>query len=173
MWDTAGQERYGTLAPMFFRNSVFILLVYSAVDIQSLEKCDHWLDNITDALLLKPEGVPKCLPIVLLVENKCDLKPTRHIVQNEENALMNKMAVMRRRFMKLHNADFIYKHIQCSALTKEGIAPVFDEVYDRLKQVYGEWDKLDQDTKTLYAKKLEVPKNHQPTASSSSWCSLQ
>ena len=157
LWDTAGQERYGALAPLFYRNANIVLLVYSAVDEESLIKCEKWFLEVTESIMNKSPSEQKTMPIMLLVENKCDLKTS---VNSE---VLVKMQEALKRF-KSARADFVFEHIQCSALSREGIAKVFETIINMVKEAYIEWNG-------------NLPSNNQRSASKatvSSWnCSLQ
>lgn len=47
VWDTAGQERYRSLNKNFYQNAVFVLLVYSIIDRNSLDELsNYWINEI-------------------------------------------------------------------------------------------------------------------------------
>lgn len=46
IWDTAGQERYRSLAPMYYRDSDIIILVFDLTSIESLKSLTSWQSEI-------------------------------------------------------------------------------------------------------------------------------
>ena len=47
VWDTAGQERYRSLNKKFYQNAVFVLLIYSIIDRNSLDELsNYWINEI-------------------------------------------------------------------------------------------------------------------------------
>lgn len=68
MWDTAGNERYESLAPMYFRNSDIILLVYDLTDSESIKHIHKWLKIINRTI-----DINDLKTDIILVGNKKDL----------------------------------------------------------------------------------------------------
>ena len=75
MWDTAGQERFRSLAPMFYRETDFAILVYSIENISSFQAIPEWYNNMQ-------RDCTK-MPVVLICANKSDLDNQR-VVSTEE-----------------------------------------------------------------------------------------
>jgi small GTP-binding protein len=71
IWDTAGQERFRTLAPMYYRDAQFVLLVYAIDNAESFQKLESWRAEIVD------ECDP--LPHIFIVGNKSDLEEARAV----------------------------------------------------------------------------------------------
>ena len=47
VWDTAGQEKYSSLNKKFYQNAVFVLLIYSIIDRNSLDELsNYWINEI-------------------------------------------------------------------------------------------------------------------------------
>lgn len=47
VWDTAGQEKYRSLNKKFYQNAVFVLLIYSIIDRNSLDELsNYWINEI-------------------------------------------------------------------------------------------------------------------------------
>lgn len=71
IWDTAGSERFRSLIPMYFRNSRFVILVYSVTDGINL-----WLELIA-------ANCSDPAPLSYLVGNKTDLESSRTVTFDE------------------------------------------------------------------------------------------
>lgn len=48
IWDTAGQERYRCLAPIYYRGTNVVFLVYSVNDKNSFSVIDYWTKSLAD-----------------------------------------------------------------------------------------------------------------------------
>jgi small GTP-binding protein len=68
IWDTAGQERYHSLAPMYYRATDAVIIVYDITNINSFNKAKFWFNEMK----LNHKGNSD--PIVYLVGNKADLE---------------------------------------------------------------------------------------------------
>ena len=71
IWDTAGQERFRSLAPMFYRDADFVVLVYAVNSQTSFDAINQWYENLKYDCPV--------LPKVFLVANKIDLEGERVI----------------------------------------------------------------------------------------------
>ena len=69
IWDTAGQERFRSLAPMFYRDADFVILVYAIDNRSSFDAINHWYDSLRYDCPVFPK--------VYLVGNKIDLQEQR------------------------------------------------------------------------------------------------
>jgi small GTP-binding protein len=83
IWDTAGQERYRGITPMYYRNAVAAIIVYSIADRESFKQVDVWLRSLEESI---PTGV-----LLFLVGNKSDLEGQREVTvddgQEKANAI--------------------------------------------------------------------------------------
>jgi Ras-related protein Rab-5C len=75
IWDTAGQERYRGITPMYYRNAVAAIIVYSIVDRESFKQVEVWLRSLEENI---PSGV-----LLFLVGNKADLEENRDVTLDE------------------------------------------------------------------------------------------
>jgi Ras-related protein Rab-5C len=75
IWDTAGQERYRGITPMYYRNAVAAIIVYSIADKESFKQVEVWLRSLEENV---PSGV-----LLSLVGNKSDLDETREVSVDE------------------------------------------------------------------------------------------
>lgn len=87
MWDTAGQERYLALAPIYYRNSKIILLVFDISNPITIQRVYYYLDKIIDEI----KNEYQCI----IVGNKRDLVSDEEfakVVQEveETSAMYNK-----------------------------------------------------------------------------------
>lgn len=73
--DTAGQERFDSLAPIYIRGAVVVVLVYSQDSIESFNHIDNWMEKVIEIF-------QNNLPSLFLVENKIDLD--EHLFPLEE-----------------------------------------------------------------------------------------
>ncbi|EAX87098.1 Ras family protein [Trichomonas vaginalis G3] len=71
MWDTAGQERFRSLTPMFYRETDFIVLIYSVDNLQSFKSLASWCNSITTECVTQPT--------IVVVANKSDLESQRMV----------------------------------------------------------------------------------------------
>jgi small GTP-binding protein len=74
IWDTAGQERYRGITPMYYRNAIGAIIVYSMVDLQTFKDVETWVQSLDD----NAPGVVK-----FLVANKCDLEAERKVTEDQ------------------------------------------------------------------------------------------
>jgi small GTP-binding protein len=63
IWDTAGQERFRSLSSMYVRGGRYALLVFSMVDLGSLQALEYWLE------ILETHKITNRV----LIGNKCDM----------------------------------------------------------------------------------------------------
>jgi small GTP-binding protein len=66
LWDTAGQEIYRSIVPLYFKNAVCAILVFSLDDVKSFANLPSWIDTLR-------ANSDREVPIVV-VGNKTDLK---------------------------------------------------------------------------------------------------
>ncbi|XP_008284522.1 ras and EF-hand domain-containing protein [Stegastes partitus] len=68
LWDTAGQERFRSIAKSYFRRADGVLLLYDVTCEKSFLNVRDWVDMIEQDV--SREDIP-----IMLVGNKCDLRP--------------------------------------------------------------------------------------------------
>jgi Ras-related protein Rab-5C len=83
IWDTAGQERFRTLAPMYYRNSIVALLVFSVIDDHSLQDVQNWAQEMKQQT--------EELPILFVVANKIDLTDERRVLPEQGQAVAKEL----------------------------------------------------------------------------------
>ena len=71
IWDTCDQEKFRFLINSFYRNSSFVILVYSIVDRKSFSDLETWLNEI------KTHSNPDIK--IILIGNKVDLEDKREV----------------------------------------------------------------------------------------------
>ncbi len=132
-WDTAGQERFRSIAPMYYRGSSAILLVY---DITSR----HSFDNIVKywADLIEKENCFK----IYLIGNKTDLEENRQVSLQEGLT-----------FAQQHN--FVFHEISAKdddleILLSEIVTSVCDQIAET---------KIPVDKLKFYGINIEAPQN--------------
>lgn len=107
IWDTAGQERFRSLAPIYYRDSHAVVIVYSLADRKTFENLPYWLDMIQKNL--SPQ------PFIVFVGNKTDLP--RQVDQNEAQGYAREV-----------NCQMV----ETSAVTREGIEELFSLIADKV-----------------------------------------
>ena len=75
VWDTAGQEKFRNIAPVYFRNSACVVIVYDITSKESFEGAKFWLNEV------EKYGNIDCMKYI--VGNKLDEEESR-IVTIEE-----------------------------------------------------------------------------------------
>ncbi|CAL6101736.1 Rab1a [Hexamita inflata] len=76
IWDTAGQERYAAIAPAYYREAAFVLVVYDVSDAKSYERAKQWVAEVKNS-----NRTPK---FMALCGNKCDLVKEEWQVDSSE-----------------------------------------------------------------------------------------
>jgi Ras-related protein Rab-1A len=110
IWDTAGQEIYRTVFASAERGSHALILVFDYTDQATFNNCFDWLKKIPE--YANPENC-----VVILVGNKSDIDPGKHMVRIE--------AV--KAFME-SNRKTIHAYIETSAKTGENVEGLFQQV---------------------------------------------
>jgi len=118
LWDTAGSEEYNTLRPLSYPGTDVFIICFSIFSPSSFENVfKKWFAEIRQHLDTKP-------PIVL-VGTKLDLRSKPAALEslraNKEEPITPEMGELMRREIGA------YKYLECSALTQEGLAVVFEE----------------------------------------------
>jgi len=86
IWDTAGQERFRALAPMYYRDAQFALLVYAIDNRESFDAIKDWHRQLQD------DCSP--MPHIVLVGNKIDLVNARQVTMEEGRSLAKELNSM-------------------------------------------------------------------------------
>lgn len=79
LWDTAGQERFRTITVSYFRGAQGILIVYDVSNRESFEHVKDWIGQIEQHADFSVNKI--------LVGNKCDMKETRQVSEEEGQEL--------------------------------------------------------------------------------------
>lgn len=119
--DTAGQEEYAAMRDQYMRITKGFIMVYDVTCIQTLYKLAqlyHQLVTIKDT---------KTIPIVF-VANKCDLHEER--IKGKEGVPIGLALGIIRDMFGISSPV----HIECSALTNQGVDEVFREIVREIRK---------------------------------------
>ena len=83
LWDTAGQERFRSLAPMYYRDAQYALLIYAIDNRDSFSSIETWYSGLVEDCSV--------LPHIVLIGNKTDLVDSRTVTTEEGRDLANKL----------------------------------------------------------------------------------
>lgn len=117
LWDTAGQEDYDRLRPLSYPQTDIFLICYAITSPTSFDNVSSkWHPEINH----HAPGVP-----IILVGTKCDLRDDEETVSKLNKKGMapitSDQGLAKSQFIKAK------MHMECSALTQEGLKKVFDE----------------------------------------------
>jgi small GTP-binding protein len=125
IWDTAGQERFRALAPMYYRDAQFALLVYAIDDRESFKEIKVWYNG------LYQDCSP--LPHIILVGNKIDLVEKRQVALEDGRLLAKRLSalffeVSAKASLSIHRMmeEIALEAVQSfggGAATKDGLVP--------------------------------------------------
>lgn len=117
LWDTAGQEDYDRLRPLSYPQTDVFLLCFSIISTVSFEnvKSKWWPEIQTHAA-----GVP-----IVLVGTKSDLRHDQEMVK--QLAAKNMRMITPEEIAQRAREIGAIAHVECSALTQEGLKTVFDD----------------------------------------------
>jgi len=117
LWDTAGSEEYDTLRPLSYPGTDVFLICFSLFSPDSFENISKkWVPEITE----HAENTP-----IILVGTKLDLRSKPDAIQLlKEN---NQEAISTEQGRELAQKIGAKRYLECSALTQEGLAKVFEE----------------------------------------------
>lgn len=117
LWDTAGQEDYDRLRPLSYPETEVFLLCFSIVTPSSFKNAKKkWHPEISNHCPNTP---------IILVGTKLDLRNDEStIAKLQENGLA---AVTTQEGIKMAEEIGAHKYIECSALTLQNLAQVFNE----------------------------------------------
>jgi len=117
LWDTAGSEEYDTLRPLSYPGTDVFLVCFSIFSPESFENViKKWYKEITE----HAPDVP-----IILVGTKLDLRSKPEAIQSlKEN---NQEPTTPEKGEALAKKIGAKKYLECSALTQDGLARVFEE----------------------------------------------
>jgi len=117
LWDTAGSDEYDTLRPLSYPGTDVFLICFSLFSPESFENVTKkWYKEITEHAPDTP---------IILVGTKLDLRGKPEAVSSlKEN---NEEPVTTEKGESLAKKIGAKKYLECSALTQEGLAKVFEE----------------------------------------------
>ncbi|KAL9046998.1 MAG: hypothetical protein Q9214_000315 [Letrouitia sp. 1 TL-2023] len=138
LWDTAGQETYKSITRSYFRGASGALLVYDITRRSTFEHVTEWLNDLRQ---IAEEGI-----VVVLVGNKCDLASSSTVSparangsiktgSRQENAGLeeeNKRAVMREEAEEWCRRNNVFRYVETSAKSGEGVEAAFVEVAEKI-----------------------------------------
>jgi small GTP-binding protein len=115
LWDTAGQEMYRSVIPIYFKGSVYAILVFAMDDLHSLQSLDGWMEQI--ALHSDPEiGI-------VLVGTKCDKQRTVSEAAARDYAEQHKLALFLTSSVTGQNVGFVLQHVAEECAKKAAKSP--------------------------------------------------
>ena len=120
MWDTAGQERYLALAPIYYRKSKIILLVFDISNRSTIDRLKYYLDLIRYDI----HNDFQCI----IIGNKSDLV--------SEDELQEAKLEIEQKYLE-YNTYFPrpIKHTYLSAKDNTNIADLKDMIYLSCKEI--------------------------------------
>ena len=117
LWDTAGQEDYDRLRPLSYPQTDVFILCFSVVSPVSFDNvCSKWIPEIKAYCADTP---------IILVGTKLDLRDdpvTLRTLQAEK-----KTPISKSQGQKVAVKIKAHKYLECSALTQQGLASIFEE----------------------------------------------
>mmetsp|Transcript_8529 Transcript_8529/g.14443 ORF Transcript_8529/g.14443 Transcript_8529/m.14443 type:complete len:193 (-) Transcript_8529:11-589(-) len=79
IWDSGGSERYTSIAPIYYRNTDSVAVIFDVTNRESFDQAKYWCDQVK-------EHVPYDVGI-LIVGNKVDLADQRVVPKEEAEQL--------------------------------------------------------------------------------------
>jgi len=117
LWDTAGQEDYDRLRPLSYPQTDVFLICYSIMNQASFENVRaKWQPEISHHSPNTP---------IILVGTKRDLRNDAQTLQRLRDKGQN--PISEEQGCEMAKNLKAVKHLECSALTQEGLKKVFDE----------------------------------------------
>jgi len=116
LWDTAGQEDYDRLRPLSYPQTDVFLVCYSVLSQVSLSNVTKkWIPELREHTTTTP---------IVLVGTKMDLREDPStLAEFQQKGLQMVSTAEGQKVAKEIGA---WKHVECSALTQEGIKEVFE-----------------------------------------------
>ena len=109
IWDTAGQEKFRALGPIYYRNSVAAVAVFSLDNTESLDRIGWWLEQFTNAAGTNV--------VIAIAANKADIEdPPDGMLEKAEKYANEKG----------------YLFMKTSAKTGQGVNKLFSELADKI-----------------------------------------
>ena len=118
LWDTAGQDRYRTIAKNYYKGSHGILLLYDITKLSSFENIREWIKDIREEVYEKA--------IIFLIGNKIDKTEERKISTEQGEALAK---------------EFNLPFFEASAKSGENVDEIFKALYQKISEVYIDFQK--------------------------------
>lgn len=117
LWDTAGQEDYDRLRPLSYPQTDVFVLCFSIVAPVSFDNViTKWIPEIRHNCPDAP---------ILLIGTKLDLRDDPETVRNLNAD--GKQPITKSQGQKMAKRIRAVKYLECSALTQQGLKPVFEE----------------------------------------------
>lgn len=113
LWDTAGQEAYRALAPLYFRGTMYCILVFDISKYSTFDKMGYWKSSCMDANRLNDTKF-------ILVGNKSDLN-----IRNVSNDDINEYCYR----------NDIYTYIEISAYTGLNVTKILEVILQNYSPV--------------------------------------
>jgi len=114
LWDTAGSDEYKQLRPLSYPGTDVFLICFSVHSVDSWKNVKNkWYPEVTE----RAPGVP-----IILVGTKSDLRDN-----HEAQKSLKEKPVSKDDGKHLAKDIKAHKYMECSALTQEGLADVFEE----------------------------------------------
>lgn len=111
IWDTAGQERFRNVTRAYYRDANAALLVFDLGNVKSFNAIADWYHQ-----LLEQTNKQQGDMVVVLIGNKCDVKP--EVKLNDIQDLAAKLGIS--------------TYVQTSAKNGDRINEVFDQLLEKL-----------------------------------------
>ena len=83
LWDTAGQERFRSLAPMYYRDAQYALLIYAIDNHDSFDSIETWHSGLVEDC--------STVPHIVLIGNKTDLVDSRTVTYEQGQELAHRL----------------------------------------------------------------------------------
>eukprot|EP01121_Diplochlamys_sp_Union-15-3_P007138 TRINITY_DN1794_c0_g1_i1.p1 TRINITY_DN1794_c0_g1~~TRINITY_DN1794_c0_g1_i1.p1 ORF type:complete len:223 (-),score=54.13 TRINITY_DN1794_c0_g1_i1:32-700(-) len=114
LWDTAGSDEFKALRPLSYPGTDVFLICFSIHNVDSWKNVKtKWWQEVKD----KSPGVP-----IILVGTKSDLRDNAEAQKN-----LKEKPVSKEDGIHLAKEISAVKYMECSALTQDGLAQVFEE----------------------------------------------
>jgi small GTP-binding protein len=111
IWDTAGQERFRSLAPMYYRDAQYALIVFAVDNTESFKAVQSWYKGLATNCLTMPN--------VILIGNKIDLEDERCIEKEQAVQLAQQLKAQYYEVsakMDKPGVDLIFEKIACETV---------------------------------------------------------
>jgi len=117
LWDTAGSEEYDTLRPLSYPGTDVFLICFSLFSPESFDNVTNkWHKEITEHAPDAP---------IILVGTKLDLRSKPEAIQSLKDNGQEPISL--KKGEELAKKLGAKRYLECSALTQEGLAKVFEE----------------------------------------------